>query len=131
MRVLYGDLLSDTDEELSLPHPASSMRNDAHPSNPSDLDAGGVGTGKEGQNAAIPATSGGRARSQDTYRDKLHNHVLIMRERQKLGSSATLARGAFLFSLAELCTTLTKDTEELVWYERMIAVLWSRAHELV
>lgn len=118
MRVLYGDLLSDTEEDLSLSHPESPMRNDAHPgdpSDPSDLHAGGVGTGKKGQNAAIPATSRGKAKGQDTYRDKLHNHVLIMRERQKLGSSATLARGAFLFSLAELCTTLTKDTEELVW----------------
>lgn len=37
------------------------------------------------------------------------NHLLIMKERQKLGSSATMARGAFLFSLAGLCKNLTED----------------------
>lgn len=37
------------------------------------------------------------------------NHLLVMKERQKLGSSATMARGAFLFSLAGLCKNLTED----------------------
>lgn len=37
------------------------------------------------------------------------NHVLVMKERQKLGSSATMARGAFLFSLSGLCATLAKE----------------------
>ncbi|CAM9649077.1 unnamed protein product, partial [Ectocarpus sp. 13 AM-2016] len=36
------------------------------------------------------------------------NHVLVMKERQKLGSSATMARGAFLFSLSGLCSALAK-----------------------
>eukprot|EP00903_Cladosiphon_okamuranus_P012797 g11961.t1 len=37
------------------------------------------------------------------------NHVLVMRERQKLGGSATMARGAFLFSLSGLCAALAKE----------------------
>ena len=36
------------------------------------------------------------------------NHVLVMQERQKLGSSATMARGAFMFSLVGLCTDLKR-----------------------
>ncbi|CAM9216113.1 unnamed protein product [Ascophyllum nodosum] len=36
------------------------------------------------------------------------NHVLVMQERQKLGSSATMARGAFMFSLLGLCKDLKR-----------------------
>lgn len=39
---------------------------------------------------------------------EIPNHVLVMKERLKLGSSATMARGAFLFCLVDLCGALAK-----------------------
>ncbi|CAM9721021.1 unnamed protein product [Sphacelaria rigidula] len=46
------------------------------------------------------------------------NHVLVMRERVKLGSAATMARGAFIFCLAGLCGTLTEETNNSNWRRR-------------
>lgn len=56
-------------------------------------------------------TSGGVSQEEDGGEDngvEIPNHVLVMKERQKLGSSATMARGAFLFCLLDLCGALTK-----------------------
>ena len=36
------------------------------------------------------------------------DHMLVMKERRKLGGSATMARGAFMFSLSGLCAALAK-----------------------
>ncbi|CAN0069118.1 unnamed protein product, partial [Laminaria digitata] len=53
--------------------------------------------------------TGEEEREEGGGRTEVPNHLLIMKERQKLGSSATMARGAFLFSLAKLCKNLTED----------------------
>lgn len=57
--------------------------------------------------AEVSEGIGGKRRDGDAL-GGLPNHVLVMKERQKLGSSATMARGAFLFSLSGLCAALTK-----------------------
>lgn len=41
------------------------------------------------------------------------NHLLVMQEREKLGSMATMARGAFLLSLVGMCRMLTQDRNNL------------------
>lgn len=41
-------------------------------------------------------------------------HIMVMKERRKLGSSATMARGAFLFSLAGLCAVLNKEMTPVI-----------------
>ncbi|CAN0403241.1 unnamed protein product, partial [Ectocarpus sp. 12 AP-2014] len=67
--------------------------------------AGGVpASSKE---AEVSGEIAGRRREGDPL-GGVPNHVLVMKERRKLGSSATMARGAFLFSLSGLCSALAK-----------------------
>ena len=70
-------------------------------------EGGGEGGGRGAEGAVGTAVDGLR---------ETPNHLLIMKERQKLGSSATMARGAFLFSLAGLCKNLTEDRIVLTRY---------------
>lgn len=58
---------------------------------------------------------GGTEGGADTSGDEsgVPNHVLVMQEQEKLGTVATMARGAFLFSLAGLCRMLAQNN--LTW----------------
>eukprot|EP00904_Undaria_pinnatifida_P008100 jgi/Undpi1/441/HiC_scaffold_1.g00437.m1 len=68
--------------------------------------AEGGGGGAEGGGGG--GAKGGAGAAVDPSRE-VPNHLLVMKERQQLGSSATMARGAFLFSLGGLCNHLTED----------------------
>lgn len=79
----------------------------------SDEAQGSALTEREEEQAGENGRDGGGTRGDGVALTPLsrsaHNHVLVTKERRKMGSSATLARGAFMFSLAGLCADLTKQ----------------------
>lgn len=97
------DLQNLAMRDLSTSAPARANYSDGAPKRAAGIAEGG----EEGEHEEQDQGRGSDA-AEDSGADAAPHHVLIMKERQQLGSSATMARGAFLFSLHELCTILTE-----------------------
>lgn len=68
-----------------------------------------------GDTVATLGDGGGSVSGRDVNPLDMPNHLLVMRERRKLGGSATMARGAFMFSLTGLCAALAKKRVKHTW----------------